>query len=47
MRIRSEWNLWSVYETELKITVLTVDYYITCNDVSKRLDIQSSEADSL
>ncbi len=47
MRVRLEWNLWPVCETELKITVLTTGYYIACDDVSKRLDIQNSEADSL
>ncbi len=47
MRVRSEWNLWSAYKTELKMIVLTADYYMTCNDMSERLGIQSSEADSL
>ena len=47
MRVRLEWNLWSVCKMKLKVTVLTADYYIASNDVSERLGIQSSEADSL
>ena len=31
----------------LKITVLTADYFMTCNDIFKRLNIQSSEVNSL
>ncbi len=47
MRIRLEWNLWLTCKMKLKITVLTVDYYMTCDNISERLGIQNSEADSL
>ncbi len=47
MRVRPEWNLWSVYKMKLKVTVLTADYYMTCNDMSERLGIQNSEVNSL